>query len=115
MYFKSILILFLDLKHLEMIMACSLVPFLAIAFIMDESPRWLLSKGQVKEAKVIIAKMIKTNKKPTENISKLQVSEQSSQKGTIWDIMTRPGMRRNQLLLCVYWLGTSMSTYGLNF
>ena len=105
----------LDLKHLELLMIGFLVPFLVVAFVIDESPRWLLSKGQTKEAKRIVQKMLKMNKLPPENIEKLQISENKAEKGSLLDILKRRGMRRNQLLLCVYWLGCSMATYGLNF
>ena len=93
----------------------SVVPFLIVAFVVDESPRWLLSKGQTKPAKIIVQKMMKMNKIPSENIEKLKTSQETAEKGTLWDILKRRGMRRNQLLLCIYWLGGSMGTYGLIF
>ena len=96
-------------------MISSLVPFLIVAFVVDESPRWLLSKGQIKAAKEIVQKMMKMNKVSPENIEKLKISEDKVEKGTLWDILKRRGMRRNHLLLCVYWLGCSMGTYGLIF
>ena len=107
---------FLDLKSVEIVLIWSVVPCIVISYALDESPRWLLSKGQEIPAKKIIKTMIKMNGQPLENLSKVQKpQEKTVQKGTLGDILKRRGMCRNQLLLCVYWLGTSMGAYGLIF
>ena len=105
----------LDLKSVEIVLIWSVVPCIIISYALDESPRWLLSKGQEIPAKKIIQTMIKMNGQPLENLSKVQKQQKTVQKGTLGDILKHRGMCRNQLLLCVYWLGTSMGAYGLIF
>jgi hypothetical protein len=50
---------FSDMKTLELVMALGVVPFLSYAFILPESPRWLISKGRIDAARVILTKALK--------------------------------------------------------
>lgn len=103
------------MKHLEIALICTLIPFLILSLVMDESPRWLLTVGRVKQAKKIISKILRINKLPPSNVNEIKASEEKKSKLTLMDILRQRGMRRNLLLLCVYWFATSMGTYGLVF
>ena len=60
------------MKHLEIALICSEIPFLILSFFMDESPRWLLTQGEIEKAKNVIRKILKMNKKPASNIKMIQ-------------------------------------------
>ena len=104
-----------DMKSLETLLIWSILPFVAIANAMDESPRWLLAKGDVKAAKGIVRKISRMNSNASDNIDIIKKSSENVRKGTLMDILKMKGMRRNLLLLCLYWFGNSMGAYGLIF
>ncbi len=118
-YYLSLLInFFADMKLLELVMALGLVPFLAFIVILPESPRWLISKGRVDEAKVILAKALKMNKQPLSRLDELdkiaRVDKDSPQKQAFFtDLLKYPGIRRNILLMSFCWFAFSMGYYGL--
>ena len=68
----------LDLKSVEIVLIWSVVPCIIISYALDESPRWLLSKGQEIPAKKIIQTMIKMNGQPLENLSKVQKQQKTA-------------------------------------
>ena len=103
-----------DMKSLEYVLIWSILPFVVVANVMDESPRWLLSKGQVKPAKTIVKKMSKMNGMPLDKLDQIKKSKEVK-KGTFLDILKMKGMRRNLLVLCLYWFANSMGAYGLIF
>ena len=102
------------MKHFEIFLTFSTIPMVLAAFFMDESPRWLLARGRMKEAKEIVTKIVKMNKMPISNINLLK-AEEVPKRGTLMDILRQPGMRRNFILLMVYWLASVMGFYGLSF
>ena len=69
---------FLDLKSVEIVLIWSVIPCIVIGYALDESPRWLLSKGQEIPAKKIIKTMIKMNGQPLENLSKVQKPQEKT-------------------------------------
>ena len=52
------------MKTFELVMALAIVPFLALYFVIPESPRWLISKHRIDEAKAVLEKALKVNKMP---------------------------------------------------
>jgi hypothetical protein len=56
------------MKHLELFGIFALIPHALLAFIIMESPRWLMTKGRLEEAKKIIKKILKWNKMPESNL-----------------------------------------------
>ena len=77
------------MKHLELFIGLSAVPFLSLWFILPESPRWLLSKGRKQEAIKVLTWACKWNKKPPPSFEQLdfEIEESDVQKGTIKGII----------------------------
>ena len=73
-----------NMKHLELFIGLSAVPFMALWWLLPESPRWLLSKGKNQEAVKVIKLVCKWNKMPIENVEQwnIQDTESSVSKGT---------------------------------
>ncbi len=113
MTFGGVVYLIPDMKHLEIFVTCSLIPAFIVAIFLPESPRWLLSKGRVEEAKPIIRTAIRWNGKPESNIDNVKAIHDKAKKLSIIHIFKYPAMRRNLLAMSVAWLATSMGFYGL--
>ena len=47
---------------------------------MDESPRWLLTRGETQKATKIISKILKTNKLPLENLKQIKPIQETISK-----------------------------------
>ncbi len=105
-----------DMQMLELTIALSNIPFLLAWFLMQESPRWLLSKGKKDRAKVVITRVCKLNKRPVHVVEpfvdNFEMTEEE-QKGNIMDLFRTPNIRRNTLLMCLCWLSFSMGYFGL--
>ena len=52
------------MRHLELFIGLSAIPFMILWWILPESPRWLLSKGRNEEAIKNLSLVCRTNKKP---------------------------------------------------
>ncbi len=101
------------MKHLEIFVTCACIPGFIVALFIPESPRWLLTKGRVDDAKKIIRGIIKINKKPESNIDLVKPISDTTKKLNITHILRYPAMRRNLLAMSVAWLATAMGYYGL--
>ena len=80
---------FTDLKHIELAMICAIVPYAILSFLMDESPRWLLTRGREKEAKKIIEKILKMNKLPQSNLNLIKPIEDTVKKRNIIHVLAK--------------------------
>jgi OCT family organic cation transporter-like MFS transporter 4/5 len=107
------------MKKLELILALGIIPYLSYTVILPESPRWLISKGRIPEAKKILAKALKMNKLPLSRLDKLDkikaFEKETSEKVFFTDIFKYPGVRRNMICLAFCWFTFTMGYYGLIF
>ena len=108
---------FLDMKTFELVMALAMLPFLALNFLIPESPRWLISKHRIGEAKVILKKALEMNKKPLsllDHLDKIEKVETKSEKKVfVTDLLRFPGIRRNLICISMCWFCIVMGLYGL--
>ncbi|XP_063595666.1 organic cation transporter protein-like [Penaeus indicus] len=87
--------------------------------VIPESSRWLISKGRAAEAKVILEKAAKINKKEVSEEMILQVVElpktaKDSGKGNFLDLFRYPNLRRKTLNIFFNWFVNSGVYYGLS-
>jgi putative MFS transporter len=103
------------MKHLELFGIFALIPHALLSLICPESPRWLMTKGRLDEAKKIIKKILKWNKLPESNLDMVKGIENPLKRANVTHILRHKGMRRNFLAMGVCWLATAMGYYGLIF
>ncbi len=77
-------------QHLVMILSLGCVPFvIAYYFLIDESPRWLLSKKKTDRAVAIIQKMARINRNPITRNQIFQYileSDNAEELKALWDV-----------------------------
>ena len=102
------------MKHLELVIGLSALPFMSLWYLLPESPRWLLSKGRNEEAINVIRLACKLNKMPMPNkITFPSTSVDIIKSGTIKDLITYPAIRRNSICIWFCWFACFMGYYGL--
>ncbi len=107
------------MKTLELVICIGIIPYLSYEFILPESPRWLISKGRIDEAKAILAKALKMNNLPMSRLDKLdkvsqaEILTEPSKDAFFTDLLKLPGARRNLLCISFCWFTFTMGYYGL--
>ncbi|KAL5004057.1 hypothetical protein ScPMuIL_017513 [Solemya velum] len=89
-------------------------------WFIPESPRWLLSKGRLKEAEEILSAMALFNKKSIPNFTTLQESveleqrkQTTAKKYSYWHLFTPRKQARASILVMYGWFVASAAYYGL--
>jgi len=92
---------------------CIVAPILL--YFLPESPRWLIAKGRISEARSILASGAKRNKKDIseEDIKLKQPKATNQKKGTVLDIMKYPTLRIKTLIMYFNWFSSSFMLYGI--
>jgi len=125
-----------DWQPLQLAISVPCILLISYYWLIPESPRWLISKGRVKEAFQVLKKAAKVNRKqlPTDSefMEMLQsievadenenVEEQESVLGKITDafkeivmLVKTPEMRKRTLTTYFTWFVVAMVYYGLSF
>ncbi|XP_044280533.1 solute carrier family 22 member 13-like isoform X1 [Varanus komodoensis] len=94
------------------------VPVLALFFyiwVLPESPRWLVTKGKVKEAKELLQKAAAMNKRtiPPNLLDQLN-PEKKAKSGSILDLFRKPQLMKVTLVMSSVWFVNSLAYYGLS-
>jgi len=99
--------------HLQAISAMVAVGSVILFFI-PESPRWLIARSRMDEAKKVLSDASKKNGKyvPPEEIVLTKPSAAGS-KGGFTDIMRHPTLRIHTLIMYFNWFTTAFIMYGL--
>jgi len=99
--------------HLRVISALVAVGAI-ILFWLPESPRWLIARSRMDEAKKILSEASKKNGNPVEP-EQIQLSKPSAagSKGSFLDIMRHPTLRLHTLIMYFNWFTTAFIMYGL--
>ncbi|XP_068605152.1 solute carrier family 22 member 21-like [Brachionichthys hirsutus] len=109
----------------RMLLVASAIPpllFLPMWWVIPESPRWLLQKGRVEEAELIIRKAAKMNRVPApevifrtgEYLELMQNIHKEKRRHTYMDLIRTPDMRNITILAVIMWICISMVYYGLS-
>ena len=85
-----------------------------LLFWLPESPRWLIARGRLDEARTILAAASQKNGKPVEpeRISLVRPKESTS-KGGFLDIVRHPTLRLQLAIMYFNWFTTAFIMYGL--
>ncbi|XP_037868070.1 organic cation transporter protein [Bombyx mori] len=96
--------------------------FLVLFFIVPESPKWLISVGRLEEASLIMTKIAKWNRLPTEGMMdrvkiiafESNVDEHKNVKATYLDLIKVQEIRWKNIGCCLTWFILGLSFYGSN-
>jgi len=99
--------------HLQCISAMVAVGTI-ILYWLPESPRWLIAKGRMDEAREMLSKAAKKNGKPIEP-EQIQLTKPNAAAaaGGFLDIMRHPTLRIHTLVMYFNWFTTAFIMYGL--
>ncbi|KAL5009580.1 hypothetical protein ScPMuIL_011885 [Solemya velum] len=102
-----------DWQHLQLALSIPTVVFLVYAWILPESPRWLLARGREYEAEQILQEAGRVNK--VELPEKLFDKEtfESEKCVPVYRIFVSPTLLIRTLIIFVNWMVCSMAFYGL--
>ncbi|XP_042867534.1 organic cation transporter protein-like [Penaeus japonicus] len=106
-------------RWLQITMTVPAILFIPYYWVIPESSRWLISKGRAADAKVVLEKAAKANKKEVTEELILQVVElpktaKDSGKGNFLDLFRYPNLRRKTLNIFFNWFVNSGVYYGLS-
>ena len=112
-----------DWKTLQMVAYLPMLSLLAIFWTVPESVCWLLAKGRIEEAELIVQKIAKTNRNPiSENIFVSSESnvlnkdiDNESANFVIWNIFKSKELSLRILNMSFQWFSITMCYYGLSF
>ncbi|KAJ1099414.1 hypothetical protein NDU88_004515 [Pleurodeles waltl] len=84
-------------------------------WVLPESPRWLLIQGKSQDAKKLLQKAAKMNKRkiPEELLAQLS-EEKKNASGNILDLFRKPRLRKITVITCFLWFVSSLTYYGLS-
>ncbi|XP_065575614.1 organic cation transporter protein-like [Artemia franciscana] len=91
-------------------------------WFVDESPRWLYSRGRIQESKQIIQKAVAVNGQdiPLASVSEEKLATMfsscdSAETLGLFDLLKKPRLRARLLNACFSWFANSFVYYGLSF
>lgn len=105
-------------RHLTALCSVSGLVLVATWWCVPESPRWLIQKGRVAEAKVIITRIAEFNRRPIPDLLKLsscvQKEEQDGKQEhySYWHLFQTPNLAKNSLIIIFAWFVSSSVYYG---
>ncbi|XP_071471965.1 solute carrier family 22 member 14 [Marmota flaviventris] len=122
--FFSVGIMFLtglayNLPHWRMLFlvgAVPVFPLISYIWILPESPRWLMMKGKVKEAKEVLCYAAEVNKKtiPLNLLEELQLPGKKVTKASVLDFYSNRYLCKVTLVMGCVWLTISYSYFTLS-
>ncbi|XP_051879386.1 solute carrier family 22 member 13b [Pristis pectinata] len=105
-----------DWRMLQLTTSCPIIIFLSYIWLLPESARWLLMKGQKEAAKKYLRSAAIVNKRVLhESLIDKIVTTKEIQQITIWDLFRISSLRRVTLVLTFIWFVNSFVYYGLCF
>ncbi|KAG1693180.1 Organic cation transporter 1 [Nymphon striatum] len=111
-----------DWQYLTLIASAPIVILFIYACFLSESPLWLISQGQVTEAKEVILKIAKMNNIKNIDEAKLKkilhkhqedLETETKSSVSLIDVFYTPNMRKKTLIMYFIWLVNALVYYGL--
>uniref|UniRef100_V5HJW2 Putative organic cation transporter 1-like protein n=2 Tax=Ixodes ricinus TaxID=34613 RepID=V5HJW2_IXORI len=108
---------------LSAITAGGTIPFILYWKFLTESPRWLLSQNRIAEASAVLRNIAAKNgvRPPADLDSKLErvqlqisAEQKSEESASVLDLVSKPKLRKNLLILSLLWISNSCSYGGLH-
>ncbi|XP_067010879.2 organic cation transporter protein [Anabrus simplex] len=106
-----------DWRMLQIAVTLPASLFLCYWWVIPESPRWLITKGKVDEARSLLLKVAKWNKVniPESTMEDILQPQNQDYKSSVFDLLRWPNMRKNSLILFYIWFVNSCTYYGLSW
>lgn len=105
-----------DWRDLQLAVSLPGFLFLAVWWVLPESPRWLLAMGKTQEVMAILKTAAKVNgRELPHNIDKklLPTTTVEPESGSVMDLFKTHQLRKNTFLLFVIWFSVYLVYYGL--
>ncbi|XP_060067794.1 organic cation transporter protein-like [Ylistrum balloti] len=103
-----------DWQYIQIVSSSPIIVFVSYWFILDESPRWLLSKGRTEEAKTILHKIaLMNNKIPAEDLLQRIENIENVHKGKLWSLFKNRTLTLRTLVIFFNWFAVGMTYYGV--
>jgi len=106
-----------NLRNWRTIMQAITAPMVlapVLLYFLPESPRWLVAKGRLEEAKTLLGSAIDTNGLDYDKECIQLKQPVQKRKGTLLDIMRFPVLRQKTLIMYLNWFSSSFMMYGLS-
>ncbi|XP_006713479.2 solute carrier family 22 member 14 isoform X1 [Homo sapiens] len=92
------------------------IPFISYIWILPESPRWLMMKGKVKEAKQVLCYAASVNKKtiPSNLLDELQLPRKKVTRASVLDFCKNRQLCKVTLVMSCVWFTVSYTYFTLS-
>ncbi|KAK6171550.1 hypothetical protein SNE40_019715 [Patella caerulea] len=101
-------------KYLQLSLAVPNIFLLSYFWFIDESPRWLISKGRYKEAEKIIQKAATVNKVVIpEGVLKKNVEVTNNENQSVTKMFTSWTLVKRTVIIYINWAACSLTFYGV--
>ncbi|XP_054537667.1 solute carrier family 22 member 14 isoform X14 [Pan troglodytes] len=92
------------------------IPLISYIWILPESPRWLMMKGKVKEAKQVLCYAASVNKKtiPSNLLDELQLPRKKVTRASVLDFCKNRQLCKVTLVMSCVWFTVSYTYFTLN-
>ncbi|XP_059145642.1 organic cation transporter protein-like [Physella acuta] len=101
-----------DWMILELVLSCCSVLLFPLWWMFPESPRWLISKGRITEARVILEKIAQVNQtKLPEDIG--DVRDVPKQQGRLLDMCSHSVLVLRAIVISINWAVVTLLYYGI--
>ncbi|XP_069134584.1 organic cation transporter protein-like isoform X2 [Argopecten irradians] len=107
-------ILIKDWQYIQITASMPAILLIPTWFIIDESPRWLISKNRMEEAKTVLQKIARTNQvTPPDNLLEHLELEKCTYTEEIWSLFKNRTLAVRTLVVFFNWFGLGMTYYGV--
>ncbi|XP_053385092.1 solute carrier family 22 member 4-like isoform X2 [Mercenaria mercenaria] len=109
-----------DWRYIQLFCCLLGIPFLFTWFIIPESFRWFVAHDRLADAKNIIERWAKMNRKPVPELDNIMVcddseTKESEKKYTFIHLFKSKALTKITLLLAINWLALGMVFYAITF